>query len=171
MSNQISNQSMTQARGQVLLEEWPQSSPTQRPKQVAFATYSQLKVYHLDPQYERKKCYSSSERKSFQAQAFNDASHIKCLINTCPYDGGHAMRYLIEKNLVLPEELIGIDSLIIGPQKVKDERRRHAKFVVKAQETLRESKDVNMDVKLAYVATARSMKAFEKARMCAALAA
>lgn len=81
------------------------------------------------------------------------------------------MRYLVEKNLVLPEELIGIDSLIVGPQKVRDERRRHSKFVVKAQETLRESKDVNMDVKLAYVATARSMKAFEKARMRAALAA
>lgn len=140
-------------------------------KQVSFATYSELRVYRLDAKFERRKCYSSPERKAFQAQALCDAFRIQRLMEACPYHGGHAVHYLIERDFMAPEELLGIEHLIMGAQKITVDRRRHAKYVMKAQEELKKTKDDNADLKLAYIAAAKSTKAFEKARLRAALAA
>jgi hypothetical protein len=140
-------------------------------KQVSFATYSELRVYHLDAKLESRKCYSSRDRKSFQAQALCDAFRIQRLMGSSPYHGGHAVRYLIERDMMAPEELLGIENMIMGAQKITEERRKHAKYVIKAQEELRKTKADNAEAKLAYVAAAKSAKAFEKARLRAALAA
>lgn len=86
-------------------------------------------------------------------------------------NGGHAVRYLIERDMMAPEELLGIENMIMGAQKITEERRKHAKYVIKAQEELRKTKADNAEAKLAYVAAAKSAKAFEKARLRAALAA
>lgn len=162
---------MSRAQGNALLEEWQQPSSTMVTKKVAFATYSELQVYRLDPVFESRKSYTSSERKAFRAQALHDAFYIQRLMENCPYEGGHAMNYLIERNLLSPEDLLGIEDLITGAEKITVERRRYAKYVMKTQLELKKTQASDADLKLAYVAAAKSMKAFEKARLRAALAA
>ena len=140
-------------------------------KTVTFSTYSKLHVYKLDEEFERKKSYTSRERKSFQAQAIGEAFRIQSLIESCPYEGGQAIRYLMDKRQLRPEELLGIENMIMGADKIVKERRKHIMLVMKTQKELLKKNDVDLDVKLAYVATARSTKTFEKARLRAALAA
>jgi hypothetical protein len=140
-------------------------------KKVIFSLYSSLHVYQMDEEFERNKSYTSKERKSFQAQALRDAFRIQSLIESCPYEGGHAIRYLMDKKLLRPEELLGIESMIMGAKKIMKERCKHSVLVLKAQKELLKTNDADMDLKIAYLATARSTKTFEKARLRAALAA
>ncbi|KAL3787174.1 hypothetical protein HJC23_010184 [Cyclotella cryptica] len=175
--------SQEQGQGRALLEEWPRrisadvgeemdiSLCSSSNKKVSFSPYSRLHVYQVDEEVERNKSYGSSERKVFQAQALHDAFRIQALIKSCPYEGGLAIRYLMEKNLLSSEELLGIENLIMGAEKVIKERRQHTIVVLEAQKDLLEKKDVNIDQALAYVATRRSSKTFQKARLRAALAA
>lgn len=167
-SNQNLQQSVSQARVNKFLEERPQRAST---KKVSFATFSELQVYHTDPRFESKKCYTSSERKAFLARALRHACHVRQLIKICPYEGGQAMHYLIVRNLLTPEDMLGIENFIIGTDNIATDRRKYAKYVLETQKELKRTKANDADIKLAYVATAKSIKAFEKARLRAALAA
>jgi hypothetical protein len=89
----------------------------------------------------------------------------------CPYDGGHAIRYLMINRLIEPKDLLGIEGLLTGPKKVAHERMKHAAIVLKAQKELRGKNEENLDAKLASIARATSSRAGKKARMRAALAA
>ncbi|KAL3788003.1 hypothetical protein HJC23_004074 [Cyclotella cryptica] len=169
------------AQERALLEEWPRrvtfvdqddmsiSSSTSH-KAVSFSPHSRLHVYPVNED-ERLKSYSSSERKLFQAQALYNAFRIQELIQSCPYEGGAAIRHLIDRNLLGPEELLGIENLIVGAAKISKERRVHSRIVVEKQREMRKNNDVNIEQKLADVAVARSLKSIEKARLRAALAA
>ena len=172
-----------QGNGRALLVDWPRrvsaydedkmdvSVLSSSEKVVSFSSYSRLHVYQTDDEFERNKSYSSKERKKFQAQALGDAFHIQGLIEACPYEGGQAIRYLMDKKMLYPEELLGIENMIMGAEKIIKERRKHSILVIKTQKELLERNDANIDAKLAYVATSRSIKTFEKARLRAALAA
>jgi len=168
-------------QGRALLEEWPRRVPvvdhddlsissSTSHKVVSFSPHSRLHVYLVDED-ERLKSYSSSEQKLFQAHTLYDAFRIKELIQSCPYEGGNAIRYLIGRNLIGPEDLLGIEHLIIGAAKISKERRIHTRLVVEKQKELHENNYNNFEQKLADVAAARSLKSFEKARVRAALAA
>ncbi|KAL7480200.1 hypothetical protein ACHAW6_005902 [Cyclotella cf. meneghiniana] len=175
--------SREQSNGRALLEEWPRrissdagedmeiSLCSSSNKKVAFSPYSRLHVYQVDEEAERKKSYGSSERKVFQAQALHDAFRIQALIKSCPYEGGLAIRYLMDKNLLSSEELLGIENLIMGAEKVIKERRLHTTLVLETQKELLEKNDENIYQTLANVATRRSVKTLQKARLRAALAA
>ncbi|KAL3799139.1 hypothetical protein HJC23_002267 [Cyclotella cryptica] len=142
-------------------------------KEVTFSEYSSLHVYQVGP-VERQKAYSSTERKAFQIDAFREATRIQGLIASCPYEGGEAIRYLLNFGLINPEELVGIENLICGrssSKKVSKERYLHTAFVLERQRELREKNEMNSVQKLAATATTRSLKSVEKARFRAALAA
>lgn len=80
------------------------------------------------------------------------------------------MRYLINKKLLRPEELLGIEHIIKGEEHSENERLEHAKFVMNAQDELRKTSAVNMDMKLAQAVCARKSNATRKAQLLAALA-
>ncbi|KAL7516263.1 hypothetical protein ACHAWX_001295 [Stephanocyclus meneghinianus] len=177
----LSNSVDSGMQGRALLEDWPRrvafvdqddmsvSSSTSQ-KAVSFSTHSRLHVYPVEED-ERLKSYSSSERKLFQAEALYNAFRIQELIQSCPYEGGAAIRYLIDRELLGPEELLGIENLIVGAAKIAKERRVHSRIVVEKYRELQKNNIVNIEQKLADVATSRSLKSFEKARLRAALAA
>ena len=79
--------------------------------------------------------------------------------------------YLIERNLIRPEELLGIENLIVGGGKILKERQTHSRLILKTQSELENKKDVNIGQKLADVAAAKSLKNVNKARLRAVLAA
>jgi len=142
-------------------------------KEVTFSEYSSLHVYQVGP-IERQKSYTSAERKSFQIDAFREATRIQSLIASCPYEGGEAIRYLLNFGLINPEELVGIENLICGrssSKKVAKERYLHTALVLEKQRELRDMNEMNFAQKLAATAVTRSLKSVEKARFRAALAA
>jgi hypothetical protein len=170
-----------QYQGRDLIEQWPQRVtsgehkdtrilPSASYKAVSFSPHSLLHTYDVD-ESERLKSYSSSEQTQFQVQALHNALWIQDLIQSCPYKGGTAIHYLIERNLIRPEELLGIENLIVGGRKILNERRAHSRLVLKTQSELKKKKDVNIGQKLSDVAASRSLKNVEKARLRAVLAA
>jgi hypothetical protein len=142
------------------------------PKEVSFATFSNLHVYEVD-EAEKRKSFSSSERKAFQVRACRDAARIGALIEDCPYEGADAIRYLLDTGMLATEELVGIEHLISRKtgKKIMKERRYHSAFVLEAQNELRKARDTNLGQKLAATSMTRSLKSVEKARSRAALAA
>lgn len=162
--------------GGALLEEWPHvdsrnASSSSKGKKVDFSTYSHVKIYRMNAGCESKKSYTSSDRKSFQLQAVRDAANIKLLIESCPYEGVHAIRYLIMNKIIQREDLVGIEGLIRGAEKVANDRKAHTAYVLKAQKELQKKNDNNLDLKLARISSSRSYKSFERALLRAALAA
>ncbi|KAL7490315.1 hypothetical protein ACHAW6_016081 [Cyclotella cf. meneghiniana] len=107
----------------------------------------------------------------FQSQTLYNAFRIQELMQSCPYEGGNAIRYLVERNVIGPEDLLGIEHLIVGAAKISKERRSHTRLVIEKQKELSENNHSNIEQELADVAAARSLKSFEKARVRAALAA
>ena len=141
------------------------------PKAVDFATYSDLYVYETH-ECERRKSFSSEERKMFQVNAFRDAARIDALLKKCPYEGAAAMRHLLDTGAICTEELIGIESMIATKaSKRMKERSVHSSVVLDKQEELWKAQDKNTEHKLAATAIGRSLKNVKKARSRAALAA
>jgi hypothetical protein len=180
--NQTMAQTSSDSTGQqsgALLEDWPSSASLtcreeekrSSSKKVSFSPYSQLHVYQRDDEAERKKSFTSSERKGFQAQAVKDSFMIRSLIDTCPYEGGTAILYLMDQKLLHTEELLGIENLIMGAEKTVKQCRKHTALVIKAQRQLEAKNDANIDTKLSHVATTRSLKDVSTARLRATLAA
>jgi hypothetical protein len=147
--------------GSSLLEEWPHvMTNSSYQKKVSFSTYSNMKMYQIT-EFES---YSSLERKACQLQAHNDAARIQTLMQSCPYEGLNAIRYLLDQNIVQPEELLGIEHLITGSRRISKERHKHVMMVLKAQNELMTANA------MARIAVERSFKATKKAQLRAALA-
>lgn len=177
--------STSKVRRVTLLEEWPQVSNrcratrSKKNVKVSFSTYSNLKIYTLSKDDERKKGYSKPDYKSFRLRALRDTAIVQAMMESCPYEGGRAIQYLIKNRILNPEHnpevLIGIEGLIRGADKVAHERKRHSVFVLKMQKELLEGKAntevAGWDVLLAAAATRHSLKAYEMARLRASLAA
>jgi hypothetical protein len=93
------------------------------------------------------------------------------MMEKCPYDGGHAIRYLMINKLIKPEDLLGIEGLLTGYEKVAYERIKHSALVLKAQKKLCRTYEEDLDAKFAVIARANSSRAGKKARLRAGLAA
>ncbi|KAL3780041.1 hypothetical protein HJC23_012053 [Cyclotella cryptica] len=169
-----------QFQGNALLEEWPHRvsyidsddiSLCMRDtrKEVSFSQYSSLHVYPVH-EVENNKSFKNSERRVFQAQAVYEACRIQDLISSCPYEGGKAIRYLTDRNLLKTEEMLGIESMLAGAERVLKDRLKHTAFVLDKQRELKGKNDVNIAEELAKAAINRSQKNSEKARLRAALA-
>lgn len=169
-----------QFQGNALLEEWPHRISymdsddnslcrQDTRKEVSFAQYSSLHVYPVH-EVENNKSFKNSDRRVFQAQAVYEACRIQELICSCPYEGGKAIRYLTDCNLLKTEEMLGIESMIAGAERVLRDRLKHTAFVLDKQRELKGNKDVNIAEELAKAAISRSLKSSEKARLRAALA-
>jgi hypothetical protein len=76
--------------------------------------------------------YSSSDQKAFRAQAVQDGRAIWQLISTSSLDTGATILYLLERNIVSCEDLIGIEHMIGGSTMiaVRSVRRTHAQLVL-----------------------------------------
>jgi hypothetical protein len=142
------------------------------PKEVHFATFSSLHVYEVD-ESEKRKSYSSAERKKFQVKACREAARISSLIEDCPFEGAAAIRHLLNTGALITEELVGIENLINkkGGKRVMKERLAHSTHVLNKQRELQKARASNLGKELAAAAMSRSLKSVEKARSRAALAA
>jgi hypothetical protein len=165
-----------ETQGCALLEEWP----TRPRKRVSFSKYSNMNTYQITGAVV---CYSRSERKGFQLQALKDADCIKQLMESCPFEGSNAIRYLLMEKVLGPENLLGIEHLVSGARKVVKERHRHVAVVLEAQRELNKAKlgseicelkgtqARRVDVSLARVSSQRSLKSAQNAVLRATLAA
>jgi hypothetical protein len=181
-------QSEVSALGQDLLEDWPRRNCTVESedasidsedtirhhmssrKTVTIAEISAVRSYPTAQQ----EFYTSKDRKAFQIQAVREAVRIRDMMNRCPegYKGGKATLYLIERNLIASEDMLGIENLMLGTDRARktfEERRMHTAFVLKKQRELVEKTGLNAD-KLAEVASLRSSKNVERAKLRAVLA-
>jgi hypothetical protein len=142
------------------------------PKEVHFATFSSLHVYEVD-ESEKRKSYSSAERKKFQVKACREAARISSLIEDCPHEGAAAIRHLLNTGALITEELVGIENLINKKcgKWVMKERQAHSAHVLNKQHELQKARTSNLGNELAAAAISRSLKSVEKARSRAALAA
>jgi hypothetical protein len=169
-----------QARGHDLLEDWPRCDFSSRSrnasKNVTISETSKLRFYNVHKTVSQE-WYSSKDRQVFQAEAVCEAFRIRELIAVASEGGntrGKATMYLVERNLLSPEEMLGIEDLITGVASARHafkERRLHTALVLTKQRELREKNERNIANKLAEVATSRSLKNVERARLRAALAA
>jgi hypothetical protein len=142
------------------------------PKQVTFAEYSSFIVYKFVSLYERNKSYSSAERKTFRRQAHMDGIRVREIISACPFQNSETINHLIDRNVLVIEDIIGIEHFINekGSIRVLKRRHKHTQQVLQEQEKLR-VKNATDNGKLAEVSIACSAKCFDKAVCRAALAA
>ena len=174
------DQAACQAQGRDLLEDWPQRESSIRfrkeRKQVTISEHSKLRLYNVH-KAARQEWYSSKDREVFQAEAICEAFRIRALMAAASEGGktrGKATLYLLERNLLSPEEMLGIEDLITSVASARNsfnERRLHTAVVLKKQDELREHNDIDNANKLADMARSRSTKHVERARLRAALAA
>lgn len=168
------------SRGLALIEEWPVQITSASPrnisntefKRVRFAERSKRRTYITDPVYEDVKSYSYADQKTFQKEAAREGLRIKNLLSACPLRTGAAVHLLLNKGLLSPYELIGIESLLgSNSEKESYDRRYHRDLVLATQKEMKEKNENTVDaVMLAAVASASSSKLIEKARLRANLA-
>ena len=134
-----------------LLEDWPRrASSTEEANQnqdeqvdadagsqsqsgVCFSEISTLYVYDFDYLY-LKKGYSQQDREIFGAQAIIEANRIRDLIVASPPDSvSESIKYLLGKNIITRDELVGIDHLIGKRTRVMQVRRDHMTAVLRKQ--------------------------------------
>eukprot|EP00804_Cyclotella_cryptica_P024086 CCRYP_007306-RA/>CCRYP_007306-RA protein AED:0.19 eAED:0.19 QI:0/-1/0/1/-1/1/1/0/237 len=176
----LDDQATYQEQGHALLEDWPEREPSTRfrntRKKVTISELSKLRLYNV-PTAERQEWYSSKDREAFQAEALCEAYRIRDLMAAASEGGntrGKATLYLLERNLLSPEEMLGIEELITSVASARNsfnERRLHTALVLKKQDELRGMNELDMADKLAEVASSRSSKLVQRARLRAALAA
>jgi D-alanyl-D-alanine dipeptidase len=129
----------------------------------------------MDPAYEAGKSYNSKDRKSFRSRTIHEGMRIQNLISALPYRTGAAIQFLMHKDRLAPEELLGIEHLVVKPKvaaKMAYERQEHSRFVLDNQRRLHErNPDGNhIDVALGDAAAASSEKHVESAKLRAVLA-
>lgn len=163
------------SRGSELLEEWPtnrKSSMSQ--KRAKFSDYSRMKTYQMDQEYEAAKSYTSKDRKSFQAQTLREGLRIQALISALPYRTVASIQYLMQRDRLVPEELLGIEHLVVKQKiavKIAHERQEHSRFVLETQRRLERNPDGKcIDVALGEAAVRSSIRHVESAKLRAVLA-
>ncbi|KAL7474703.1 hypothetical protein ACHAW6_000663 [Cyclotella cf. meneghiniana] len=168
-----------QAGGNNLLEDWPEDVPSPSRntcKKVTISEHSQLRLFNARIAASQG-WYSSKDREVFQAEAVCEAFRIRELMAVASEGGnkrGKATLYLIQRNLLSPEEMLGIEDLInsvSSARRASNVRRLHTALVLRKQEELQKMGESNISNKLAELASYGSSKHAERARLRAALAA
>ena len=176
-----------------LLEDWPRpmSGCTQERQslrkllkpRVTFSEMSSMQLYHIDQLYADSKSYSKKDFKRFSKDILMEAERIKNLVLLTSSDAStkESCRYLIENNVIMPEEILGIDHLISkSAYKLLQERRNHPRAVLSEKyriealtsDSMKQMKSHDDLVKqLATFSALRSSRSAKRARIRASTAA
>ena len=150
---------------------------------VTFSEMSSMQLYHIDPIYANSKSYSKVDFKRFYMDILMEAAKIKNLVLLTSSGGSTAesCRYLIENNVIMPGEIVGIENFISkSAHKLLQERRNHSRAVLSEQErmealtsdSMKQMKSHNDVVKqLATFSALRSSMSAKRARFRATTAA
>ena len=110
-----------------LLMEWPDHMPGNAGTrkmlhlQVTFSESSMLQMYNLDQLYAHTKSYSEDDCKQFSRDSLMEVARIKKLVHSCTSSGTSAeesFEYLLKNDAILPEEIRGIEHLILCKMQV-----------------------------------------------------
>ncbi len=110
-----------------------------RPR-VAFSERSTMYLYHLDQQYNHAKSYSKEDYKFFGRNSLLEAVRIKKLVLSTPSGAStkESVLYLLENNVLSPEEILGIEHLVLCNLSMRmQERRDHVRAVLSEQRRIR----------------------------------
>jgi hypothetical protein len=99
----------------------PTTTTTASCKKVSFCPHSGLHLYTYKEQNERTKSFPYLESKAFRNNEMKDALRIRSLMDLCPYTIG----FLIQSKIISPENLLGIETLIMGPEKTMKQHTQH----------------------------------------------
>ena len=154
------------------------------PKRVTFSEQSTMQLYHLDQQYAHAKSYSREDYKLFGRSSMLEAVRIKKLLLLTPpgVSTKKSVMYLLENNVISPEEIRGIEHLVLcnSPSMGLQERRDHIRAVLLEQRRIRmlerhHIKHLKIQAdpteKLAAFSASRSSRSLKSAKIRAATAA
>ncbi len=81
---------------------------------VTFSEMSSMQLYHIDSLYGNSKSYSKEDYKRFSVDILMEALRIKniVLLTSSNVFTKESFRYLIKNNVLMPEEIQGIEHLI-----------------------------------------------------------
>ena len=157
---------------------------TSVPKRVTFSEQSTMQLYRLDQQYAHAKSYSREDYKVFGRNSLVKAVRIKKLVLSTPSGAStkESVTYLLENNVISPEEIRGIEHLVIcnSPSMGLKGRRDHARAVLLEQHQIRileryATRHLKVEVdpteKLASFSASKSSRSSNTARIRAAMAA
>ena len=157
---------------------------TSVPKRVTFSEQSTMQLYRLDQQYAHAKSYSREDYKVFGRNSLVKAVRIKKLVPLSPSGAStkESVTYLLENNVISPEEIRGIEHLVICnlPFMGLKGRRDHARAVLLEQHQIRileryATRHLKVEVdpteKLASFSASKSSRSSNTARIRAAMAA
>ena len=154
------------------------------PKRVTFSEQSTMQLYHLDQQYAHAKSYSREDYEVFGRNSLVKAVRIKKLVLLTPSGAStkESVTYLLENNVISPEEIRGIEHLVLcnSPSMGLKGRRDHARAVLLEQHRIRMLEryatrhlkiEVDPTEKLASFSASMSSRSSNTARIRAAMAA
>ncbi|KAL3772177.1 hypothetical protein ACHAW5_003248 [Stephanodiscus triporus] len=164
--------------GSVTAKDWHIMYDALR-QRVTISNTSSIHVYPLDPHYAYTKSYSKEDRKRFSTESILEAVHIKKVVcSTSPgLSTKESFRYLLKNNVILPEEIRGIEHLILCKSlpKLQQERQGHVRAVLSEQHRMARLKQMKIQDdavdKLATFSALRSLRSVKLARTRAAMAA
>jgi len=138
-----------------LLEDWPRSmsgcsvtkqdwqlmSHIMRPR-VTFSKKSDMQLFYPDPYYIRTKSYNKQDRVMATKDAFSKAVEIRqLLILTLSSERSieAKIKFLLETHVILPEEIRGIEHLIMckSLSQLHQERKVHVRAVLLEQHRMK----------------------------------
>lgn len=107
-----------------------------RPR-VSFSETSSLNIYenYRDDVHRSNIAYSLQDRDMFNREATQEADRIKVLIINAPRKSrADSIKYLIKKQIVSKEELVGIEHLALENSNKSEIRKSHSTAVLKKQQ-------------------------------------
>ena len=107
-------------------------------QRVTISERSTMQLYHLDPVYAQTKSYSKDDCQRFSRDSLMEAVRIKNLVVSSTPIGAstkESFKKLIKNNVILHEEIRGIEHLVLykSRSKLLQERREHARAVLLMQ--------------------------------------
>lgn len=105
-------------------------------KRVAFSSFSELFLYEQDRKARMNMAYTAADRQNASEEASLETRRIMDLIDSAHPDESPAdsLRLLIKDKTVLMEELVGIETFILGQAPtVHRIRRMHERIVLQEQ--------------------------------------
>lgn len=177
-------------RRDTLLEHWPERKSSMKitsfdskeiedavasasVRSVDFSESSQLHVYEREPMYVlRNLSYTKEDRDEFGKDAFLEGARIKNLIAAAPPESpSESIKYLLRRDVISREELIGIEHFILGkPTRVRKIRQNHAAAVLwKQHEQRQQQRNEDPVLSLGKFSEKSSLQSIQSARVRAAM--
>lgn len=150
---------------------------------VTISESSSMRIYYPDPLYARNKSHTKEDLKSFGTDAMLEARRIKRLVLSTPGATPDSFKYLLKNNMLLLEEIVGIEHFVLrkSASKMSKARQDHARAVLMEQnriEKMQENpiqklkiQDHNTTQKLGDFSASLSIKSAKCARIRAAMVA